>query len=141
MKAPKGISPGITSGTAAATASKALAAAKANVRQVPLYTFHIEGLTAEQANREAAALALRISRRELILSGDVDILPETLPTRKIKLQGSIPDEFTGDDYFLSGYTHRFTMPRQGSHNDRVGLVTEIKALNLPTQALAAETAG
>ena len=138
----KGLQPGITSGTAAASAAKALAGAKASVSQVPLYTFHMEGLTADQANRAAASLALQIARCLLVLTGDVDIRPEMLPTRQIKVQGALANEFTGQTYSTSSFSHRFTMPKgDGRADERAGLVTELHGLNVPTQALAAETAG
>ena len=101
-------------------------------KQMPLYTFYVDGLTQDQANARALAIATDISKRELIMSGILDPVPGIVPTNPLTIQGAIDPEFAGETYYVNSYTHRFVMPR-AENSYEGGLVTDFAALSLPLE--------
>lgn len=139
-----GLSAGLNTGQAAVTADKnilALQTAGSNIgtTQIPLYSFNLDGLSADQATLRAQSIATDIAKRELILSAVVDGLPSILPTQMIRLSGDVPDEFSQPVYYVSAYTQTFSLPTAGSHGG--GWTTRITALNIPTEGLAKGSEG
>lgn len=136
-----GLTAGMSVGGAAVSADKNILAlqqggVKLSVAQIPLYTFHVEGLSADQANVRAESIATDIAKRELILSTCVDGMSSVLPTQKIQLSGDLPSEFTNSTYYVSGYEQVFVMPDPRQHSHDAGWTTRVTALNIPTEALA-----
>lgn len=136
-----GLAAGLATGAQAAGNDTKLADLGSTSTQVPLYTFHHDGLTADQAQTRASSIAIDIAKRELVLSGQIDGLPGIVPAQTLKVGGAVPSAVSGSTFYLSGYNHTFRMPQPGAHGPNDGFVTEIKALNIPTDALAAENAG
>lgn len=121
------VNPGLWVGQDASNISTSLAA---NSIQFPLYSFHVDGLTQAQADARAEAIAIDIAKRELIVTGQSDIIREIIPMNHMRLTGSINDEFTSHDYYINGYTHTFELP---TRNSRGGLWTQINALDIQLQ--------
>lgn len=141
-----GLTAGMNVGPGAITADNnimALQKSGANIgtTQIPLYSFHVEGLTSDQANLKAQSIATDIAKRELILSTTIDGLPSVLPTQMIRLSGDMPSEFSDPVYYVSGYSQTFSLPTAASHHANGGWVTHISALNIPTEGLAKASAG
>lgn len=139
-----GLSQGVSMGKDATAADKSLAALKTDVNKVALYTFHVDGLSQEQADLRAATIATDIAKRELILTAETDGIPDILPTQQIKIQGPlVPTQFTSMTYYVSHYSHRFTMPSQARHVHSAGdgWTTHFSGLNIPTLDLARATEG
>jgi hypothetical protein len=136
-----GLQSGLSTGSQAAANDTALAKLGSNSTQVPLYTFHHDGLTADQAQTLAAAITTDIAKRELILSGTIEGMPGLVPAQKVTVGGNVPGTIGSTTFYISGYNHRFRMPKPHQHDANAGFVTQIKALNIPTDALANENAG
>ncbi len=144
MAGANGLSAGVSTGNGANEQDTKLAAlanqkgAGANVN-IPLYSFHVDGLTAEQANAKAAALAEDISKRELIMHAEMDGLSNLRPTQIFKLSGQVDEGFKGQTYFVSSFIHYFRMPGRGASTGRHGnahldgYMTQIHCLNRPTE--------
>lgn len=135
---------GLATGTDATKADKNIAALDKSVSQIALYTFHLDGLTQQQADLRAGTMAIDIAKRELILSCSVDGLPTILPTQMVNIDQSgklMPSEFLQPTYFVSTFSHRFTLPKKESAHSDSGWMTTFTALNIPTEALAKETEG
>lgn len=130
-----GLSAGLSTGQAAVSADKNLAALKQSSSQVPLYSFNLDGLSADQATLKAQAIATDIAKRELILTTTIDGLPSVLPTQMIRLSGDVPPAFSEPTFYVSAYNQTFTLPEQHSHGNS-GWSTRITALNIPTEGLA-----
>jgi hypothetical protein len=131
-----GLSAGLATGQSAISADKNLAALKQSSAQVPLYSFHLDGLSADQATERAQAIATDIAKRELILTTTIDGLSSILPTQMIHLSGDVPAAFSEPTYFVSAYEQTYTLPDPRSHHGDSGWVTMITALNIPTEGLA-----
>lgn len=138
-----GLSGGMNVGGAAIAADKNIlglqaSGSKIGVAQIPLYTFNVEGLTADQANVRAQTIAADIAKRELILSATIDGVADLLPTQPIKLTGDVPNDFVGQTYYVSAFEQSFRLPEQGGHGHGhdTGWISHITALNIPTEALA-----
>jgi len=131
-----GLSAGLATGQAAVSADKNLAALKQSVSQIPLYTFNLDGLNADQATLRAQTIATDIAKRELILTTTIDGLPSVLPTQMIHLSGDVAPAFSEPTYYVSAYDQTFTLPDPRSHHADSGWVTKITALNIPTEGLA-----
>lgn len=137
-----GLSGGLNTGQAAVTADKNILAlqqggANLGTTQIPLYSFNLDGLSADQANIKAQSIATDIAKRELILSAQIEGMPSLLPTQKVTLVGkNLRSDFTGNTFYVSNYTHTFTMPTGGRGNHHDGWTTKITALNIPTEGLA-----
>lgn len=136
-----GLPAGLSTGSAAASNDAALAKLGANSTQVPLYTFHHDGLTADQAQTYAGSIATDIAKRELILSATIDGMPGLVPAQKVQVGGMVPGPVSSSTFYLSGYTHRFRMPKPHSASENDGFITQIKGLNIPTDALANSNSG
>lgn len=95
--------------------------------KLPTYTYRLDGLTPEQANKKAQGIADDIAKREVIIEGKLEGLPSlkihsnlTLQEKTLPLLG-----FDGLDYSVSEVTHSFGMPGSGSEG---GYMTEFKAM-------------
>jgi hypothetical protein len=109
-----------------------------DLSHIQLYTFHWDGLTADQANARAAAIATDISKRLLLMRCRIDGYPAMVPTQPLTLQGQhIPANMSGNTWYVSGYRHSFVMPTPKSKSG--GFWTEISALDLPNTALASSS--
>lgn len=136
-----GLSAGLNTGQAAVTADKNILAlqqggAKLSTTQIPLYTFNLDGLSADQATLRAQSIATDIAKRELILTATIEGMAGILPTQKVTLTGDVLSDFTGQTYYISNYEHTFSLPMHGQHHGDSGWVTKITALNIPTEGLA-----
>lgn len=136
-----GLTGGLNTGQAAVTADKNILAlqkdgANLSVAQIPLYTFNLDGLSADQATLRAESIATDIAKRELILSTTIDGLPTILPTQMIRLSGDVPAAFSEPTFYVSGYEQTFSMPDPRSHHSAGGWITKVTALNIPTEGLA-----
>lgn len=135
-----GLAAGLSSGNAAVTAdNQILALQKAgnniSVTQIPLYSFHFDGLSTDQVTLKAESIATDIAKRELILTTTIDGYPGLLPTQMIRLSGDMKAEFSSPTYYISGYSQTFTLPT-GSGKADSGWVTHITALSIPTEGVA-----
>lgn len=110
-----------------------------DLSHVQLYTFHWDGMTNEDANSRAGAIATDISKRLLLMAGRLEGTPELRPTQPIQVSANtLSPVFTRNTYYVSGYTHRFTMPGEGSGRGGRwdGFYTDFHSLDLPSTALA-----
>lgn len=142
----RGLTAGLSTGQDAIKADKSILALQKDgvnlgTAQIPLYTFNLDGLSADQATLKAQSIATDISKRELILSTTIDGLPNVLPTQMIRLSGDIPTEFSEPTFYVSGYDQTFSLPMAGSHHAEGGWVTRVVALNIPTEGLAKGSEG
>lgn len=131
-----GLAAGLATGHDAVVADKNIAALKQSVSQIPLYTFNLDGLSADQATLRAQTIATDIAKRELILTTTIDGLPSVLPTQMIRLGGAVDEAFSEPTFYVSGYNQTFTMPGSRQQGSSSGWVTRITALNVPTEGLA-----
>jgi hypothetical protein len=137
-----GLSGGLSTGQAAVTADNNIlalqqAGAKLGTTQIPLYSFNLDGLSADQANIKAQSIATDIAKRELILSAQIEGLPSLLPTQKITLTGkNLKTDFTGSTFYVSNYDHTFTLPSGGRGGSHDGWITKVTALNIPSEGLS-----
>lgn len=108
------------------------------ISHVQLYTFYWDGLTNDDAQARASAIATDISKRLMLMSGRIDGYPTLLPTQPLTLQGPISSTFTGNTWYVSAYTHRFRMPaaRSSTRGSWDGFSTHFTSLDLPSTALA-----
>jgi hypothetical protein len=105
-----------------------------------LYTFHWDGLSTDDANARAAAIAADISKRLLLAKFVMDGLPTITPTQRVQISGNLPPAFSGNTWYVSGFMHKFAMPQERQQTGfGTGYVTEVQCLDLPTAALAATT--
>lgn len=108
-----------------------------SLSHVLLYTFHWDGLTNDDADKRAGAIATDIAKRLLLMRCRIDGLPTITPTQPLTIQSpDLPSEFTGNTFYVSGYTHRFTMPGGHMRHGWAGYTTEIQALDLPVTSLS-----
>ena len=136
-----GLNAGLSTGSSAVSTDAKLAKLDQGSNQIPLYTFHMDGLTQAQADTQAASIASDIAKRELLISFEADGLPGIAQTQMLKLTGNVPSPFTQPTFYASGFSHSFVQPGRKTKDNRAGFLTRIKGLNIPTEALAAETAG
>jgi hypothetical protein len=78
--------------------------------KVPIYTFHVDGLTQAQVDQRAQAIAMDISKRELIGKIKMRCLPQVLPANPVSLAGQINQEFAAHQYFVTEYSHHYKLP-------------------------------
>lgn len=76
---------------------------------IQLYTFHVDGLTQSQANQRAQAIASDIARREIVAKLASNGIPEIQPSQPATLAGEIADEFAAHTYYVTGFSHHFSM--------------------------------
>ena len=139
-----GLVGGMATGQAAVTADANIRALQTSgvaisATQIPLYSFHLDGLSAEQASMRAESIATDIAQREIIFSAVIDGIPSVLPTQKIRITGDVPAMFSAPTFYVSGYEQTFTLPSGASQRGDVGWVTRFTALNIPTESLEAST--
>ena len=125
------ISPGVWSGNNAQLISNSLQGQDA---KFPIYTFHIDGLTAQQAQARATAIAADIAKREFIVTLTADLIAKVRPMNKTKLSGAIDQVFIGNDFYVNRYKHTYRMPRGTNTND-AGMLTELTLLNIKQQGI------
>lgn len=125
-----GVGPGIYSGANAVSADSALVgASEAGISpQVQLYTFHIDGLTATQAQQRATAIAADIQRREVLIEAEIDGYAAMLPTQKFQIAGDVDPSLTGRVFYIHAYQHMFRMDRNSKTE---GFLTRIRGLVNP----------
>lgn len=119
------VAPGIWEGGATALIDTALSSA-----QLPIYTFHIDGLTQAQAQQRATAIATDIAKRQFVLEATADVIPSIVPMQQVGITGPIAPAFYGNAFYVNAYSHVFRLPK--SPRD-VGLVTNIIALDLAVE--------
>lgn len=103
---------GSWSGPQSQQISSALSSSKKN-NKIPLYTFHIDGLTAAQAQVKAMAIAADIAKRELIATVDANFIPVIAPSNPAKIGGDVEATFTSHDYFVTAYSHSYKVGQRG----------------------------
>ena len=108
------VSAGAWSGANASSVAGAIGTgASSKKNAIPIYTFHVDGLTQAQANLRAQAIAADIAKRELIATLVADIVPTAQPSQPATLGGAINAGFASHQYYVTGYTHNFAMPQGG----------------------------
>lgn len=85
--------------------------------RVPIYTFHVDGLTQAQAQQRAEAIALDISKRELIGHVTSRGIPSVQPSNPATVAGEVNQEFTSHQFFVTEYTHSFRLPANSEHGE------------------------
>jgi hypothetical protein len=120
------VNSGQWSSTDAASINSSLSSAK---KKIPTYTFRVDGLTADQAQARADAIATDIAKRELIVSGENDGIPGIQLMQKMSLTGpTIETEFAAHTYWVNSFTHEMSMAGGRGH---VGeFKTTLKALDI-----------
>jgi hypothetical protein len=122
---------GAWSGPQATTIESQISTGPASKKNaIPLYTFHVDGLTAAQVNLRAQSIAADIAKRELIVNGAADIVPGMAPSQPVTLDGDIDDGFLGHQYYVTGYTHTFNMPQGGGSSRAAELDTSFMLLDV-----------
>ena len=99
---------------------------------VPLYTFHVDGLTQAQADARAAAIAADIAKREVTVTAVVDGFTGATPTQSLNLTGAIDSQFTKRNYYVYGYEHMFRLPAgdiRGGQGE--GFLTTLLGVDVP----------
>jgi hypothetical protein len=99
----------------------------------PVYQFHVAGLTPDQAQKRAEAIAQNIARHELIadiaVEGNAAITPQTV----LSFRG-LGHGFDTQAFYPQRVRHIFQVP-QGRGGQNEGWITEVTALNLPPSAV------
>lgn len=137
-----GLKNGIWSGQAAVTVDSQLKALNgpaapygrlytysAGSNYVPLYTFHIDGLTQAQADTRATAIATDIAKREVTVRAVVDGFLDAIPTQTLTISGIIDADFAQRNYYVYGYEHEFRLPHDAG--ERSGFTTTFMGVNIP----------
>jgi hypothetical protein len=84
---------------------------------IPIYTYHMDGLTASQAQSRAEAIAADIAKRELVAACEADVIPGMAPGQQATLSGLINPEFATHTYYVTAYHHAFSISKGGSKFD------------------------
>lgn len=94
----------------------------------PVLTFHIDGLTNEQAKAKARAIAKDIAKRQVVITGKIEGLPAMQVHGRVDLrQGNLDlASFAGRDYTVSNVTHTYNFPTGG--RSEAGFTTEFTAM-------------
>jgi resuscitation-promoting factor RpfA len=118
---------GVWTGTDAALIVAQLPKTKQNYA-IPLYTFRIDGLTQQQAQTQAVAIARDIAKRELIVTCETDGIMTVRPMNPISLTGpDLDPEFVAHNYWVNAYSHEFRL----THNsERAEFMTRLTMLDL-----------
>ncbi len=107
---------------------------------IPTYYFPIDGLTADQAQSRADAIASEYAKRLYVVNAVVDGNPEIRPLQQFLINegeaGSLIG-FAQKPLYISGVRHSFSMP-QGDSLAHDGFQTTIKNLTLPPTSGVAE---
>jgi hypothetical protein len=97
---------------------------------MPLYTFHVDGLTQAQANLRAQSIATDIAKRELIGTAKADLIPDLSPSQPIRLDGAVDAGFLAHSYYVTGYSHTFMLPQDAAGGDGGELDTDLTFLDV-----------
>jgi hypothetical protein len=81
---------------------------------IPVYTYHVDGLTAAQAQTRAESIASDIAKRELVAHCAADAIPDMAPGQPATLAGLINDEFAAHTYYVTAFNHRFHVGSSGA---------------------------
>lgn len=91
------------------------------------YTFHVDGLTAAQAQKRAESTSKDISRREVIVTGGIDYNPTIIGGgMPATLTGQVDPMFSGYQLYVSAYTHGFRMSKGKTAGDIYTNLTLLK---------------
>lgn len=99
----------------------------------PIFTYHMDGLTAEQARIKAEAIAADLAKRQVVITCVSEGLPKLKVHSKIKLKAGEIDlmGFDQGEYVVTGVNHSYNMPQQGGTEG--GFITEFIAAS-PAEA-------
>lgn len=99
----------------------------------PVFTYHMDGLSAEQAMTKAQAIADDLAKRQVVITCTAEGIPDLKIHSKIKLRGSRIDMmgFDSREYVVTGVNHTYNMPQEGGNDG--GLQTELIAAS-PAEA-------
>jgi len=101
---------------------------------VPVYTFQKHGLSQDQCNQKAVAIARDIARREITIDGVICGYPDLKPQDNINLietvQGDL-DELAGRNFTVVNVNHSYGIPQLGAGD---GFLTRFQALSIPPGA-------
>lgn len=75
------------------------------------YTFHTDGMTQDQAQKRAESISKDISKRELIVTGQVDFIPSVQALQPVMLTGQVDPTFAGYPLYVNQFSHTFKMTR------------------------------
>lgn len=115
---------GAWSGAQASAIQSAIGNKPANkADSIQLYTFHVDGLTAAQAQQRATALANDIAKRELVATLSCNVIATIAPSNPARLSGLIASEFSSHTYYVTGYTHEFRMGDKPGTSEYISHVT------------------
>ena len=111
-------------------------AAGANIRSAfgqrlegkPVYLFYVQGMTPQECEERADAMAKEISARQYTVEGSITSDLRLTPNAVVQLNGPI-DNFKGQKLYVTGLTYRF-----GLH---YGLQADFTALFVPPEPQAA----
>ena len=78
------------------------------------YSFHSDGLTADQATKRADAISKDISKREIIAHIQMDFLPSIQPMQPAQISGEIDHVFASYDYVVSEYSHEYSIAERNA---------------------------
>lgn len=97
----------------------------------PVLTFHMDGLTKEQAQAKAAAIAKDIAKRQIIISGTMEGLPSMKVHSKLNLRAGLIDmmTFAGRAYTITNVGHSYNFPVGGRG---AGFTSDFTAMTGPT---------
>ena len=153
------LSPGIWTGNNVNTIDNQLATKSQPA--IPVYTFHIEGLTQAQADAKALGIATDIQKRALILKAETDGLINLHPAQALMIDGNTYQQQTTKNSLLSSvlsnqppsqldrtidtqllgkdkfhvveYTHNFSLPQHGGMGGHGGFTTSLTCLNIAVE--------
>lgn len=100
--------------------------------QIPLYTFHIDGLTQSQAQTRAIAIANDIQRREMTIKATIDGFPHIYPGQQLAVAGNVDAAVAGKTFYVSSFHHTFSVPKKAAIGQG-GFMTHIQGLNIAVQ--------
>lgn len=105
-------------------------AGTSRVGKIPVYSFRTDGLTADQAQARADAIAGDIAKRQFILSASVLSAPTIQGGQILRISGpTIHPVFAANPFFVDSFTHTMKMTEGKDHNAEFS--TKIKALDTP----------
>lgn len=100
----------------------------------PIYTFHADGMTQDQATFKANSLAADIAKRQAVLSCGIDLYPDVLPGQPVTISGDVDEEFIGLPWYVHRFRHQFRMPEGDSNATLAQLETTLSCLCVPNSS-------
>lgn len=94
---------------------------------IPVYTYHVDGLTASQAQTRAESIAADIAKRELVAEAEADLVTGMAPGQIVMLTGQIDQEFAAHTYYVTAFSHVFKIGARGRPSGK--LQTNFKVLD------------